>query len=174
MIAVRGDINDLTHCLLLGLPRFKFDSGKNQLGLREDLQNFARQNGIFAKVAKADNGLGTKKKWDKEANGIFEKELNTYAAKTKCSNLDPDTVLPVFALMMKMRVVLCSRDKWNGWLTTEYDGRAQAEGGLVITRHMGKKVYPTDWQETIGLLLYKGHFDFFDYDAWRRQPRQDL
>jgi hypothetical protein len=175
VIAVRGDRNDLTHSLLLGLPRHKFDSDKKQLDLREDLQNYARDNEIFAKVTKADEfWIGEKKDWDKQVNGIFEKDVNTYAKKSVCSNLEPATVLPVFALMMKMRVILYSRNTWEGWLTTEYDGREHVEGGLVITRHRGKKVYRTEWQETIGLVLYQRHFDFFDYDAWRRQSRDDL
>jgi hypothetical protein len=173
VIEVGYNINDLMHSLLLGLPRHKFDVAKNSIDLRRELKDYAKkeENEVGKKMRKCLGDAFLLDEFNAGVEDIFVEEMEYYDPEAKNHELQPDTVLPVFAMLFKMRVVLYleifDRKQGAAWTTQVYDGR---EGGLLITQHEFK--ISVEWRETIGLVLKENHYDLFDHEAWHNNEKQ--
>jgi hypothetical protein len=103
------------------------------------------------------------------ADCMFDEMMDHHDKTAKNKGLQAGTVLPVFAMRFKMRVVLCIQMKGKAkWKPQVHDGKDKADGDTQMTEHNFKK--RVDWRETIiGLVsTSKEHCDLFDHEAWHK------
>jgi hypothetical protein len=181
---VKGGCNDLMHCLLLGLPRLLFDGTKTQLDLRKELKLEGRKTEVLVKARNLAGPFWAGDiDWNSEVDAIFDEGENYYRKDEEYEPLEVETVLTVFAIRFKMRVVLYIEHRRTDdkgkviekqeptWSTKVYDGRSGVADGLQKSQVSYRKCFVLDWRETVGLVLTKNHYDLFNYAAWQRNKQ---